>query len=72
MYIQTDSQSALQAAINIVSHYARRYRVLFNADKTKIVVTGSKHDMDYFQDIKPRYLNDETINEVSNRMNILA
>ena len=40
-YLQSDTQSGLQNALNIVSHYARRYRVLFNADKTKVVVTGS-------------------------------
>ena len=49
MYVQTDSQSGLQAAFKIVSHYALRYRVMFNAEKTKIVVTGSIQDMDYYQ-----------------------
>ena len=52
-YVISDRQSALQSAINIVSHYARKYRVIFNASKTKIVVTGSKQDMKYYQDVSP-------------------
>ena len=64
LYIQTDTKSGLQAAIDLVCHYARRYRVTFNADKTKIVVTGSKLDMDYYQQIKPWTLNGEKIEVV--------
>ena len=52
-YLLSDRPSGLQSALNIVEHYARRYRVIFNASKTKIVITGSKIDMDYYQDIKP-------------------
>ena len=64
LYLQSHTQSSLQAALNIVSHYARRYRVLFNAEKTKIVVTGSKHDMEYFQQVRPWTLNGEQIRVV--------
>ena len=32
--------SGLQGALDIMSHYAHRYQLNFNADKTKIVVTG--------------------------------
>ena len=52
-YVLSDRQSGLQSAMDIVSHYARRYRVIFNAGKTKIVVTGSRQDMEYYQDIGP-------------------
>ena len=38
--------------INIVGHYGRRYRLIFGASKTKVTVTGSKHDMKYYEDIK--------------------
>ena len=37
--------------INIVGHYGKRYRLTFGADKTKVTVTGSKHDIQYYQDI---------------------
>ena len=65
-YVLSDTQSGLQSAINIVGHYAKRYRVMFNAEKTKIVVTGSKVDMDYYRDISPWSLNGETISVVEN------
>ena len=32
----------IQAAINIVGHYGRRYHVIFSGDKTKVTITGSK------------------------------
>ena len=54
LYLQSDTVSALQAAIDLVCHYARRYRVTFNAEKTKIVVTGSKVDMEYYLHPLPR------------------
>ena len=65
-YLQSDSQSGLQGLIDIVGHYAKRYRVIFNADKTKIVVTGSRHDMDYYKDVGPWSLNGERIAVVTN------
>ena len=48
-YFLTGSPSSLQSALNIVSYFGKRYRIVFNADKTKLVVTGSKVDMDYYQ-----------------------
>ena len=65
-YLLSDSPSGLQSSLNIASHYARRYRVIFNADKTKIVVTGSKHDMSFYQDTKPWFLNEERISVTEN------
>ena len=42
----------LQNIIDIVGHYGKRYRLIFGADKTKVTVTGSKHDMEYYKDVK--------------------
>ena len=58
------SPSALQSALRIVSHYGKRYQVVFNVEKTKIVVTGSKLDMQYYQDTSPWYLNNERVSVV--------
>ena len=33
-YIISDSPSGLQGALDLISHYARRYQLRFNADKT--------------------------------------
>ena len=46
-YLCAGSPSALQAALNIVSYFGKKYRIIFNADKTKLVVTGSRIDMEY-------------------------
>ena len=66
LYALSGSQSGLQGALNIVSHYARRHRVTFNAEKTKLVVTGSPIDMKYYQDIQPWTLNNQKISVVEN------
>ena len=50
-YILSNSARNLQALVNIVGHYGKRYRLVFGADKTKVTVTGSKHDMQYYQDV---------------------
>ena len=63
-YLQSDSVSGLQSALDIVTHYAKRYRMKFNSGKTKIVVTGSKHDMNYYKEIKPWKLNGEQVDVV--------
>ena len=60
-YLMASSPSGLQALLDIMSHYAKKYQLRFNASKTKIVVTGSKPDMAYFKDISPWKLNGEQI-----------
>ena len=50
-YVLSNDPRKLQALINIIAHYGRRYRLIFGAEKTKVTVTGSKHDMRYYQDI---------------------
>ena len=41
----------LQGLIDIIGHYGRRYRLIFGPDKTKVTVTGSRHDIQYYNDI---------------------
>ena len=65
-YILSGSQSGLQAALDIVSHYSRRYKVVYNGDKTKLVVTGSPIDRRYYEDTTPWTLNGERIKVVEN------
>ena len=50
-YILSGDPRSLQALINIVGHYGKRYRIIFGADKTKVTVTGSKHDIQYYRDV---------------------
>ena len=66
LYLSSDSPSSLQSLLNIVSHYAKRYRVSFNTSKTKAVITGSKHDMNYYKDLQIWSLNGEHVKVVEN------
>ena len=50
-YVLSDDLRKLQAAINIISHYGKRYRLTFGPDKTKVTVTGSAQDMMYYKNI---------------------
>ena len=60
-YLLTGRPSALQAALNIVGFFGKRYRIIFNADKTKLVVTGSRVDIEYYREISSWTLNNEPI-----------
>ena len=60
-YLLSGLPSSLQAALNIINFFGKRYRIIFNADKTKLVVTGSKIDMDYYGDISPWTLDSQPI-----------
>ena len=52
-YIASDDPRKLQGLIDIVGHYGKRYRLIFGPDKTKVTITGSNHDMQYYEDTKP-------------------
>ena len=62
----TDNKDKLQALIDIAEEYGRMYRIQYGASKTKITVVGSDIDMDYFKDISPWKMNNETIEVVDN------
>ena len=73
-YILSDQPRNLQALIDIVGHYGRRYRLVFGADKTKITVTGSKHDMEYYQSINIWTLYDKnlTVEENNDHLGLIV
>ena len=50
-YVLSGDPRQLQGIVNIVEHFSKRYRVTFGADKTKVTVTGSKQDMQYYEEI---------------------
>ena len=70
-YLLSGLPSSLQAALNIINFFGKRYRIIFNADKKIIVVTGSKIDMDYYRDISPWTLDSQPI-AVTKTTNIWA
>ena len=63
-YLQSDRPRGLQGALDIISHYTKRYQLKFNADKTKIVVFGSKQDMSFYKQTTPWTLDGEKVKVV--------
>ena len=61
-YVLSNNPRNLQSLINIIGHYGRRYRLIFGANKTKITVTGSRQDMEYYKDIQLWTLYGEKLN----------
>ena len=41
-YLLASSPGALQALLNLTNFFANRYRIIFNASKTKLIVTVSQ------------------------------
>ena len=60
-YLLASSPGALQALLNLTNFFANRYRIIFNASKTKLVVTGSNIDMTYYQETCPWFLSGQRI-----------
>ena len=52
-YLMSDSQSKLQALLDIAAFYGKMYRVTYGAAKTKVTVVGSEIDMQYYRDVTP-------------------
>ena len=63
-YLISGTPSGLQGALDIMAHYAKRYQLKFNAGKTKIVVSGSKIDMEFYKATCPWTLDGERISVV--------
>ena len=52
-YLMSDSQSKLQALLDIAAFYGKMYRVTYGASKTKVTIVGSLADMNYYRDVAP-------------------
>ena len=58
-YLLSCIPSGLQGALDIIGHSASLYHQTFNADKTNVVITGSKSDMQYYKDTSSWTINVE-------------
>ena len=56
----------LQALIDIAEYYGKLYRIQYGASKTKITVSGSNVDIEYYSDTKPWNMNGKPIDVVEN------
>ena len=66
VYPMTDNQTKLQALLDIASHYGQMHRITYGASKTKITVVGSEIDCEYFAQVKPWRMDNETVKVVEN------
>ena len=66
LYLTTETQSKLQAQLDIAAHYGRRYRIKYGASKTKITIVGSQIDMQYYADTTPWTMDGGHVNVVEN------
>ena len=62
----TNDQHKLQCIIDIASHYGWKYRVEYGADKTKVTVSGSDIDRQFYRDTQPWTMDNQTIEVVDN------
>ena len=61
IYLISDSQSKLQALLNIAAYYGDMYRAKYGATKTKVTIVGSAADMQYYSDVMPWRLNGQKV-----------
>ena len=66
LYLMSNSQSKLQALIDIAEKYGQEYRITYGANKTKITVFGSNVDMQYYRDVSPWKIGNQRINVTEN------
>ena len=73
-YALSGNPRDLQGLVNIIGHYGRRYRLIFGAEKTKVTITGSKHDMQYYKEINIWSLYDEklTVSEDNDHLGLIV
>ena len=64
IYPGLDDPVKLHALIDIAAKYGLLYRIEYGASKTKITVSGSDIDMQYYKDTKPWKMNGQIIDVV--------
>ena len=52
-FLMSDDPVKLQGLIDIAEHYGKRYIITYGASKTKITVSGSEIDRQFYRDTTP-------------------
>ena len=52
-FLISDDHIKLQGIMDIAEHYGNRYRITYGASKTKITVSGSEIDRQFYKDTTP-------------------
>ena len=63
-FLMSDDPVKLQGLIDIAEHYGKRYRITYGASKTKITVSGSEIDRNFYRDTTPWTMDGVSINVV--------
>ena len=66
VFVITDSQTKLQALLDIAAHYGAMYRVKYGAAKTIVTVIGAACDMQYYREIMPWSLDGQKVKVADN------
>ena len=66
LLLNTDTPSKLQAQLDIAGHWGELYRIQYNADKTKVTITGSQVDRRYYKDVSNWTMNGDKIEVTEN------
>ena len=61
VYPMSDNQSKLQALLDIAEQYGNMYRIEYGATKTKVTVVGSEVDMNYFEEVTPWKMSNDSV-----------
>ena len=60
----TDSQDKMQCLLDMAKFYGDMYQVQYGASKTKITISGSEIDRNYFKEVRPWSMEGETVDVV--------
>ena len=62
IYLMADTQSRLQALLDLAAYYGEMYKVTYGAAKTKVTIVGSDADMRYYSDVTPWQMGGQKVN----------
>ena len=59
--IMSDDQNKIQCLLDLPAFCGKMYRIEYNASKTNITISESETDRNYFKDVSPWQMNDDTV-----------
>ena len=65
-FLMSDDPMKLQGLIDIAEHYGKTYRITYGASKTKITISGSDIDRNFYKDTTPWTMDGAAIEVVEN------
>ena len=66
VYLCSDNPVKLQYLMDIASHYGSLYRIQYGSSKTKITISGSVIDMNYYKETRPWTMGGQPVDVIEN------